>query len=380
MTPLRDLYIVTYAPKLGTGRAMRTFSCVKALSLLGPVDLAYVPHDGDEPSPEYQAIGNLEFHQIKPSRGMHRALTYAGKRLQGIPPAVCRGTSPEVVEAGERLAAAPGRGRVVVDGGSAATAMMPLARRRPVIYNAHNVESVRVGASPLLRLGMRNFERRVMNRASESWMVSRADVNAAAKIAPAAHLRYVPNVVDVAVIEPRLSARERGGEAANLLMVADFRYTPNRTGRDLMIDEVLPLVWESEPDARLTLVGRGLGAWEPPDPRIVVAGFVDTLAPSYAAADCVVVPLVEGAGSPLKFVEALAYGVPVVATGFAAKGLEVVAGKHYLEGSDGPSLASSILSVLSGSCPNTGAEGRRLAESEYSVEALAERIAVSPDP
>ena len=39
------------------------------------------------------------------------------------------------------------------------------------------------------------------------------------------------------------------------------------------------------------------------------------------------VPLREGGGSPLKFVEALAYGLPVVATPLAAAGLEIEAGR-----------------------------------------------------
>jgi len=35
----------------------------------------------------------------------------------------------------------PTGGRVIADGPVAATALAPLARRRPVIYNAHNLES-----------------------------------------------------------------------------------------------------------------------------------------------------------------------------------------------------------------------------------------------
>ena len=47
------------------------------------------------------------------------------------------------------------------------------------------------------------------------------------------------------------------------------------------------------------------------------------------ARDCAIVPLLQGGGTPLKFVEALAYGLPVVATPRAAAGLGVD-GEHYL--------------------------------------------------
>ena len=109
----RTLYLSTFAPVFGGGRALRTYTCVRALAMLGPVDLAYVAHDADGPSPEYEAIDGIAFHRILSSRGVSRAVLYASKRLQAIPDLCSRGTSPELIEAAERLARAPGRGRVV---------------------------------------------------------------------------------------------------------------------------------------------------------------------------------------------------------------------------------------------------------------------------
>ena len=91
----RELYVCSYSLTLGNGRALRTYACVRALAMLGPVDLAYVSHDGAEPCPEYRAIDGIALHEIKPSRGPRRALVYGSKRMRAIPPACCRGTSPE---------------------------------------------------------------------------------------------------------------------------------------------------------------------------------------------------------------------------------------------------------------------------------------------
>jgi glycosyltransferase involved in cell wall biosynthesis len=381
MSVARSLYVSTFAPMLGSGRAMRTYTCVRALAMLGPVDLAYVAYDGDEPSAEYQAIENLAFHKIHSSRGSRRAAIYLSKRLQAIPPLACRGTSPEVIATAERLACERERGRVVVGDMSAATALLRLAQRRPIVYNAHNIESEYVRGHPLgrplMRAEMRHYERRLLARAAESWMVSRADIAAALALVPAASLRYAPNVVDVTGITPSARIQERRGDdqESTLLMVGDFSYSPNRTGLEFLVRGVLPLLWRARPDTRLTVVGRGLEAWTPPDPRVARAGFVDDLGSFYGAADCVVVPLTEGAGTPLKFVEALAYGMPVVATPLAAKGLEVKAGVHYREGSDERGFAEAILAVLREGAVEIAARARRLAESEYSIEALAERLA-----
>jgi glycosyltransferase involved in cell wall biosynthesis len=359
---------------------MRMYTCIRALAMLGPVDLLYVPHDTDEPSASFLEIENLELHKIEPSRGARRAALYASKRLQGIPARCCKGTSPELVAIGEQLAQQPDRGRVIVADANSATAMMPLARRRPIIYNAQNFEPDYVvspiGNNVVARAMRRRYERRLIQSAAETWMVSRVDVESALSLVPGASVRYVPNVVDVgAIVAKTISPRAGGASGTQVLMVGDFTYPPNRNGRELLARSVMPLVWRSLPDVRLTIAGRGMPDWQAPDARIDVAGFVDSLAGLYAQADCVVVPIVEGAGSPVKFIEALAYGVPVVATPRAARGLDVVAGVHYREGSDPETLARAIVEVLRDGGAQMAAEGRRLAEREHSIESLAERIA-----
>lgn len=371
----RNLYVCSFSLTLGNGRAMRTYTCIRALAMLGPVDVAYVSHDGAGPSPEYTAIDGVEFHEIDSSRGLRRALVYASKRLQTVPPACCRGTSPELIEVAERLAFAPGRGRIVADGVNAATALMGLARRRPVIYNAHNLESeYPLGRDPRrawARLGMAGYERKLLRMAVESWMVSRTDVASALSMAPGARLRYVPNVVDVRAIEPRRTS----GPGKTLLMVGDFTYQPNRSARDYLVERILPLVRHSIPDVRLLLVGRGLDRWRAPSSGVEIAGYVPDLRNAYDQSDCVVVPLTEGAGTPLKFIEALAYGMPVIATPLAAKGLDLVPDVHFREGADAPSFAAAAIDVLDRGATEMAAQGRHVAEGQYSIDTLAEYIA-----
>jgi hypothetical protein len=346
--------------------------------MLGPVDLAYVAHEGKGPSAEYQAIGGIAFHEITPSRGPRRAALYLAKRLQGIPSACCRGTSPELIESGEALAAAPGRGHVIVDGVEAATAFMPLAARREVIYNAHNVESEliatpRAGHLRGSREAMRRHERRLLAGVSESWMVSHADIRSARDLVPGARLRYVPNVVDVSAIEPVPRAPDVGGD--RLLMVGDFSYRPNVSGLEFLVREVLPIVWDAAPHVTLKLVGRGLQDWAPPDPRVQPAGYLPDLAPVYREADCVVVPLTEGKGTPLKFIEGLAYGMPLVATPLAAKGLDVTPGVHYREAADARTFAEAVLAILREGPGDMPRQARALAERSYSIETLLACIA-----
>ena len=263
---------------------------------------------------------------------------------------------------------------MIADGPIAASALARLARTRPVIYNAHNLESGfrhdLDGHGLGRQRALRAFERRLLRRSVECWMVSEADIAGARELCPAARLRYVPNVVDVTAIEPVSPAREQ-----RAVFVASFAYEPNRNGLRFLLEQVFPRVWAELPDARLTLVGGGLS--EPPsaDPRVEAVGFVSDLRDAYAGARCAVVPLLQGGGTPLKFIEALAYGLPVIATPRAAAGLDVHDGADCLLAEGAEQFAEALVQVLRQGASELGLRGRELAAEHYSVEALSELLA-----
>jgi glycosyltransferase involved in cell wall biosynthesis len=211
-----------------------------------------------------------------------------------------------------------------------------------------------------------------MRRAGETWLPTQRDIREASLLAPGARYRYAPNVVDVAAILPVQPARTN-----RVTFVADFRYEPNVNAARFLVDEIMPALWREAPSVTLALIGRDLELAGRVDRRIDVRGFVPDLAAEYRQASCVVVPLLQGGGSPLKMIEALAYGLPVVATAVAAAGLEdAVPGVHFV-GATGPAeLAASIIEACAGKHDGIGRAGRSLAESAYSIDALARLITV----
>lgn len=373
---MRDLLVTTHTPALGSGQALRTYTLARALADAGDgLDLLYARFGAAQPDAAFRAIPGIALHGVRSSRGAGRVWAYASALAAGVPHGFARGISPELATAAARLAGEPGRGRAIADGPIAAAALRSLARRRPVIYNAHNLESafrheLRIGGMGSRR-SLRAFERGLLERASESWMVSRADATGAAALCPTARIRYVPNVVDVGSFTP---ARGNAGEP-RVLMVADFSYQPNRNALRFLLDEVMPRVWPELPDARLTLVGKGLDDPRPHEERVEALGFVEDLDAAYASAACVAVPLLQGGGTPFKFIEALAHGVPVVATPRAAAGLEVRADEHYREAEGGEQFAVAVVALLRDGDDGLGERGRELARERYSIEALTELVA-----
>ena len=375
---MSDLLVTVYTPALGSGLTVRTYGVARALAAHGPLTLLYTPFGAAAPDAAFQAIEGIELVEVVPSRAARRVASYLHARAGLVPDRFARGISPELAAAAARLAAAPGRRRGGADGPIAAAALRGLAARRPVIYNAHNIESGfrhergAGAAGPRRNLEMRRYERRILQSSSESWMVSHAQVRAARAIAPGAALRYVPNVVDVAAIAPVPAP----GPEPIAMFVANFAYWPNRNAVAFLRDEVMPRVWAQLPDARLLLVGGGLEAGAGgEDPRIEAAGFVEDLGAAYGRAACAVVPLLQSGGTPLKFVEALAYGMPVVATPLAAEGLEVRDGENCLLAAGAEQFAAALTGVLRDGAPGLGAAARRLAEERYSIEALTRLLA-----
>jgi len=371
---MNSLVVMPFTPNTRSGRGNRTIGIIRALALLGRVEVAYVALDGAKPDAALVANTEIKLRRISPSRGVKRSFLYRKARARGVPRDFASNLSCELLAA---LADTKKKSfdRVVADSPTAASALLLLGKKRPIYYNAHNLESAMradlEGWSKKDLDELVQFERCLLETAHEAWLPSNRDLSGAAKLAPEARLRLVPNVVDVASIAP-----VRAPESQGALFVADFSYKHNRRSARFLITEVMPRVWKQLPQARLVLIGRGLALMGELDPRIEVHGFVEDLPGVYAAAGCALVPLLESGGSPLKLIEAMAYGLPIVATPLAAGGVDgLQSGVHYLEGDGADGFATAIVRALSGRAGAIGAAARKLAESDYSIEALAKRLA-----
>jgi len=368
---MRTVLATPFTPSLDSGRARRTYGIVRALAAAAPLDIVYGAFGAPEPDSAYTGLAGVRLHRVERPGPPARARAYLGARLRGLPDDFARGVWPGIAARTGDLAAGAGEARVIAEGPLAAAALLPFAKRHPAIYCAHNLESSfrhRIGGGAASERGLRRFERLLLERYAESWMVSQTDIEGARALAPGARLHLVPNVVDVASITP-VAARD--GQR-RVLFLADLGYAPNREALQLLLEEAMPRLWQEAPDVHLIVAGKGSDGIGAHDPRIEPRGFVPDLRELYEETGCVAVPLLEGGGSPLKFVEALAFGVPVVATPRAAAGLEVSAGEHYVEAEpNGEAFAGGMLAALNPALGNPLARaGRELAERRYSIEAL----------
>jgi hypothetical protein len=148
------------------------------------------------------------------------------------------------------------------------------------------------------------------------------------------------------------SPRRRSESRADLAFVASWTargHTPNSDAFWWLAREVLPHVLPPVPWTRLRVTGH-----HPPDdiadaagPHITLTGFLPELADLYATTRVVVAPDRFGAGLKIKTLEALQYGVPVVATTIGAQGIEVPPGLSPMVVTDDPAeFAAAVVTLL----------------------------------
>ncbi len=214
----RTVLVSVHTPILRSGRAVRTYGVARALAAVGPADAALralrrrrgrTTAFGRSPASRSEVV--------EPSRGAAAGCSPTRRaRLTGVPDDFARGVSPGARRGRGRRARAERRGprdrRRADRGRRARRARAPapghLQRAQPRVRLPPRA---RRRASAAAAVELRRFERGVLARGSaESWMVSEADVRPPASCAPRAQLRLVPNVVDVAAIEPVFAISEPG--------------------------------------------------------------------------------------------------------------------------------------------------------------------------
>ena len=239
----------------------------------------------------------------------------------------------------------------------------------PVKVPAHLVEWASV----------RRVERALVARSSSVLFASARDRDLVISPIDAARSVVVPNGVD---LDHWRRTSERLGRGT-IVFTGAMDYGPNADAALHLVQDVLPRVRTSRPDARVLLVGRDPGpALREAAARaggVTVTGSVPDLRPALEEAAVFAAPLRVGAGIQNKVLEALAMEVPVVASSLAAGGLHTADGEAPpLVEADGPeAIAAALVEALrradEGATPPP--EGRRFVAEHFAWRRSGELVA-----
>ena len=230
------------------------------------------------------------------------------------------------------------------------------------LLHGHNAEYVmwrrqaeREG-NPLLRAlialeyrRVRRYEASILPRFDAVFAVSEADRQALIELgARPERLRLLPNLPDPALLErPTLTY---AATEPLILYFGTLSWQPNLQGIAYLLRTVFPLVRQRLPEVRLVIAGREAPPWLRRLARrtagVEFLGPVEEAEPMYLRARLFIEASGSGGGTRLKVLNALARGLPVVASPEGAEGLNLVTGEHLLVADDPQSMAEAVVRLM----------------------------------
>jgi sugar transferase (PEP-CTERM/EpsH1 system associated) len=226
----------------------------------------------------------------------------------------------------------------------------------------------------------RAYERYLIGQFDRVLVTSQVDQQALLSLgsvdSPSPNISVLPNGVDLAYFTPDSSVARQD---ATLVVSGKMSYHANVTMVLVLVNEILPLVWERKPEVKLWVVGK-----DPSnqiknlaqDPAITVTGTVDDIRSYLRSATIAVAPIQYGAGIQNKVLEAMACGAPVISTSQAISALQAQPGQDLLVADEPIEFAETILALLDDRerQRKIGAAGRRYVEQHHNWDYIAAKL------
>jgi len=207
---------------------------------------------------------------------------------------------------------------------------------------------------------VRRFEATEYRSFGRVVVVTQEDCDAIAALDPKVPLAVIPNGVDIGFYgEAVPTARDPD----RIVFHGVMDYPPNINAAEFLAGQVMPRVRAARPQAKLAIVGRAPTARIRAlarQPGVEVTGEVPDIRPWLQGSRVGICPMLVGTGIKNKLLEAMASGLPCVATTLSVRGLQVADGRELFVADDAEALAAHLVRLLEDDALATsiGAAGR----------------------
>jgi len=261
--------------------------------------------------------------------------------------------------------------------------------RSALTLDHHNIESdmmlrrARLEKHTLKRLyfwqeGVRlsRYERRVCPEFDLNITCSKLDTERLRRLVPDLAVAEVPNGVDTEYFRPSGEPERPPG----LVFAGNMSWYPNAMAMAFFADKVWPALKNVLPEVTMDVVGANpparLLSLAARDGKFRVHGFVPDVRPYIHEAALYVCPIMDGGGTKLKILDALAMGKPIVAHPIACEGIEVRDGESVVFAREPAEFVANIVAVLENPerRRHLSRNARALAESSYSYSHVGRKL------
>lgn len=265
----------------------------------------------------------------------------------------------------------------------------PLLGELPCILDHHNIESHMllrrarkekslIKKAYFFQEGVRlhRFEKKVCQEYRGHITCSDIDAERLRIISPFSSIKAIPNGVDTSVFSPRgLKQDEK-----TLVFVGTMSWYPNIEAALFICNEIMPRLRSLNLGIQLQIIGAN-----PPEQvkkfdfehdDISVLGFVDEVRDYIETATVYVCPIMDGGGTKLKILDALAMEKPIVANKIASEGINVTDGVDILLADQADEFAQLIVHLIEspGERLRLGKAARKLALEQYDYKSIGKSL------
>jgi O-antigen biosynthesis protein len=317
-----DTLVPAYDKESGS---LRLFQIMRILLDLG-YDLIFLPHEGHEQEPYTTVLEELGIEVLYFSYKQTDWLDRLIRRLSLIQIAwVCR---PELCER-----------------------YFPILKQNPeikIIYDTIDLHFLRLkrgwemdpDREPEWQK-MQQLEFQMAQKADLTLVVT--EVEKEILIDAQAHeVKVIPNIHQI-YTQPIPSFSDR----SNLLFIGGYYHKPNVDAVLWLCNQIMPLIWQIQPEIKLTLLGSN------PSPevlslesdRVTVPGYIANVESYFLNHRVFIAPLRYGAGMKGKIGQSLSYGLPTITTTIGAEGMGLSDRQNVLIANSGTEIAKAVLNL-----------------------------------
>jgi sugar transferase (PEP-CTERM/EpsH1 system associated) len=187
-------------------------------------------------------------------------------------------------------------------------------------------------------------------------------------------IEIVLNGIDTDFFQPQPAAEKK----YDVLFCGNMSYYPNVDAACFLAEEIMPLVRQRHPAARLLVAGTT------PAPRVLalasahveISGWVPDIRSAYAAARVFAAPMRVGTGLQNKLLEAMAMALPCVTTPLANNALGGTDGEELLVTKTAQELANAIIGLLDNprQAAELAARGHAFVKARYTWAGATSRL------
>jgi sugar transferase (PEP-CTERM/EpsH1 system associated) len=224
---------------------------------------------------------------------------------------------------------------------------------------------------------LRSYEQAICRQSSCAVVTTEREAELLRQITDSTAVHVVPNGVDVNYFDAAVAPRDR--TVPTVIFTGDMSYFPNQEAVTFFAKQVVPLIRKSVEGARFLIVGRN------PDKKVLqlreiegveITGFVPDVRTYLAKAHVAVAPFSIAAGIQNKILEAMAYGLPVVATSVTTRGLSPEVSHLVAVGNSPEELSAETVALLQDPqlAARRGMESRQRVSAVYQWETNLEHL------